>query len=204
MRPLTNAEKRLPQLIEAYRKLRNLTAAARAVKMCRSKAVKLLQDAGECVPRSEVWQRRLPELRELHEAGATHAEMAAHFGLSKAAIFEACKRYLSGSNGNNVPSPESHRVFGRVGDSADALSARIARYIGTLGAATVVCSQRGIITAAIPGSRVAVAAERGGRVVATYATEPRNPRHRMTAAQLRSAIREDLEHEIGGINASAR
>ena len=125
--------------------------------------------------------------------------MAAHFGLSKAAIFEACKRYLSAAGqGNNTPSPESHRVFGRVGDSADALSARIARYIGTLGAATVVCSQRGIIAAAIPGIRAAVTAEREGRVVATYATEPRNPRHRMTAAQLRSAIREDLEHEMRG------
>lgn len=96
--------------------------------------------------------------------------------------------------------PTAHKVIGRAGDDPEVMAQRVARYVYDIGAAALM-SRRGIIAAAIPGSRVSQAAEREGCIVATYCTEPRDPRYRMTLSQLRAAIAEDLQHEISRLAA---
>jgi hypothetical protein len=191
-RPSLKADPRGPELIRVYREIGNAEVAARRVGICYQKACDILRANGEMRQRGVDWARHVPEIRQLLAAGATIAELAKRYNRSKGAVWEAIRRHVKGADA------EQFRVCGRIGEPAAIVANHVAAYVEEIGAATLICSRRGIIAAAIPGTRVAAQARAEGCVVATYTSEPRDPRWRMTGKELRDAIAEDLAHEQRG------
>jgi hypothetical protein len=188
-RPSQKADPRGPELIRIYREIGNAETAAKRVGICYQKACDILRAHGEMRQRGVDWVRHVPEIRQALASGATIAELAKRYNRSKAAVWEAIRRHIKG------PVSDQFRVCGRIGEPAAIVANQVASYVEEIGAATLICSRRGIIAAAIPGTRIASQAAAEGCVVATYTSEPRDPRHRMTGQQLRDAIAEDLAHE---------
>lgn len=93
---------------------------------------------------------------------------------------------LVGAAATASDAPQPHKIISRSGDDPDVMAVRIARYVADIGAAAVVRLRRGIIAAAIPGTRVHRAAEREGCMVGTY-TE--GVRREWIADDLREACR---------------
>ena len=194
---------RIPELLAAYRETGNVAEAAAKVRMCRKRAIRFLREFEGAIPRSGVWQRRLPVLLKMVKAGESHDSIARHFNISRQATSQAIKRYVecNFSKANSTPMPDAHQVVGRVGDDPEDVAAKVARYVRNTGAGVLIRSRRGAIAVAIPGTRVSRAAEAEGCIVATYATESRDGRYSVGADDLARYIAEDVR---GACDAGAR
>ena len=199
MKPLTAADKRLPELVAAYRESRNIGKAAKQAKMAYAKAAQLLQQAGECFPVAGVWTKRIPIIRKMLAEGAENIEIASRLNLSQASVHDAIKRFFPdhSRSANDVPIPKAFRIVGEIADDPADLSARVVRCVNSIGAVVLIC-QGGRFAAALPGTRAARQAERAQpcAIVGTYFFAPASRGGYRVEAATRELIEGDIREAM--------
>ena len=168
------------ELLRVYAAGNNLAKSASMLGMSRDRASEILAEAG-VLRTSKPWPAaKVEQLRQLRESGLSWTEIGIELCVPPERAAKAHRQYVQGlPRGGRVPQgrddghkpPKPHKVIGRITEPREDIARKVAAEVRRLGA-VVMLHHRGQIVTAIPGTRVALAAEREGAVINRYTNAP--------------------------------
>jgi hypothetical protein len=155
---------RKARLLALYETGISVTEAAKQMSMSYTAALAIIQIAG-ALRHPEGWPpERQARLCELRAEGKSWAQIGVELDCNP----EKARSLFKARGLDDKPRPQPHRVIGHMHESRAVIARRVEAEVRALGA-VVMLTHRGRIVTAIPGTRVALAAERDRAVVNTYA-----------------------------------